>query len=127
MRRQIQSLGFSYDWDRQVDTTDIGYYFVYDQGGEATPWNGHDRLWKSSPLKYADRAQTPTLFIHSEEDYRCWYPEGLQMFTALKYHGVESRLCMFRGENHELSRGGKPKHRMRRLREIQDWFDKYLK
>ncbi len=26
MRRQIQSLGFSYDWDRQVDTTDIRYY-----------------------------------------------------------------------------------------------------
>jgi leucyl-tRNA synthetase len=26
MRRQIQSLGFSYDWDRQVDTTDINYY-----------------------------------------------------------------------------------------------------
>ena len=26
MRRQIQALGFSYDWDRQVDTTDIGYY-----------------------------------------------------------------------------------------------------
>jgi leucyl-tRNA synthetase len=26
MRRQIQALGFSYDWERQVDTTDIGYY-----------------------------------------------------------------------------------------------------
>jgi len=26
MRRQIQSLGFSYDYDRQVDTTDIRYY-----------------------------------------------------------------------------------------------------
>ena len=26
MRRQIQALGFSYDWNRQVDTTDIGYY-----------------------------------------------------------------------------------------------------
>ena len=26
MRRQIQSLGFSYDWDRQVDTTDPNYY-----------------------------------------------------------------------------------------------------
>ena len=25
-RRQIQSLGFSYDWDREVDTTDPGYY-----------------------------------------------------------------------------------------------------
>jgi len=26
MRRQIKSLGFSYDWDRQVDTTDQKYY-----------------------------------------------------------------------------------------------------
>jgi len=26
MRKQIKSLGFSYDWDRQVDTTDEGYY-----------------------------------------------------------------------------------------------------
>ncbi|RCW66907.1 leucine--tRNA ligase [Saliterribacillus persicus] len=25
-RRQIQSLGFSYDWDREVNTTDPGYY-----------------------------------------------------------------------------------------------------
>jgi leucyl-tRNA synthetase len=25
-RRQIQSLGLSYDWDREVDTTDPGYY-----------------------------------------------------------------------------------------------------
>ncbi len=25
-RRQIQSLGFSYDWDREVDTTNPGYY-----------------------------------------------------------------------------------------------------
>ncbi len=26
MRRQIKSLGFSYDWDREVNTTDAGYY-----------------------------------------------------------------------------------------------------
>ncbi len=26
MRRQIKMLGFSYDWDREVDTTDPGYY-----------------------------------------------------------------------------------------------------
>ena len=25
-RRQIQSLGFSYDWDREVDTTDPNYF-----------------------------------------------------------------------------------------------------
>ena len=74
-----------------------------------------------------DKVKTPTLFIHSEEDYRCWLAEGIQMFTSLKYHGVEARLCMFRGENHELSRSGKPKHRVRRLEEMTNWFEKYLK
>lgn len=114
------------NWISKFGTTDIGYYFVDDQIG-ATPWNDMDKLWEHSPMKYADKVTTPTLFIHSEEDYRCWIAEGIQMFTALKYHGVESRLCMFRGENHELSRSGKPKHRIRRLEEITNWFNHYLK
>lgn len=114
------------NWVSMGYTSDIGFYFQEDQIA-ATPWSDIDKVWWHSPLKYADKVTTPTLFIHSEEDYRCWLPEGLQMFTALKYFGVESRLCMFRGENHELSRSGKPKHRIRRLQEITDWFDKYLK
>ncbi len=114
------------NWISKFATTDIGYYFVNDQNA-ATPWSDYEKLWFHSPMKYADKVTTPTLFIHSEEDYRCWLPEGIQMFTSLKYHGVESRLCMFRGENHELSRSGKPKHRIRRLEEITNWFNKYLK
>jgi dipeptidyl aminopeptidase/acylaminoacyl-peptidase len=114
------------NWISKFGTTDIGYYFNADQN-QATPWINHDKLWWHSPVKYADKAKTPTLFIHSEEDYRCWLAEGLQMFTALKYHGVDARLCMFRGENHELSRSGKPKHRIKRLEEITNWFEKYLK
>ncbi len=114
------------NWISMGNTTDIGYYFTPDQI-DSTPWQDVDKLWDSSPLKYADRVTTPTLFIHAEQDYRCWVVEGLQMFTALKYHGVESRLCMFRGENHELSRSGKPEHRIRRLQEIKDWFQRFLK
>ncbi len=114
------------NWISKFCTTDIGFYFVDDQN-DSTPWNNMDKLWYHSPLKYADKVKTPTLFIHSEEDYRCWLAEGLQMFTALKYHGVEARLCMFRGENHELSRSGKPKHRIRRLTEITNWFEEHLK
>jgi len=112
------------NWISMFNTTDIGYYFADDQNF-SSPWDNQEKLWWHSPLKYADQVKTPTLFIHSEEDYRCWLTEGLQMFTALKYHNVESRLCMFRGENHELSRSGKPKHRLRRLTEIDEWFDKF--
>lgn len=114
------------NWVSEFGIADIGYYFVEDQQ-DGTPWTDVDKLWFHSPLKYANKIMTPTLFIHSEEDYRCWTPEAMQMFTALKYHGVESRLCLFKGENHELSRSGKPKHRIRRLKEITDWFNRYLK
>lgn len=114
------------NWVSMGYTSDIGYFFEEDQVA-ATPWTDIDKVWWHSPLKYADQVRTPTLFIHSEQDYRCWLPEGIQMFTALKYFGVDARLCMFRGENHELSRSGKPKHRVRRLKEISDWFDKYLR
>ncbi len=114
------------NWISKFGTTDIGYYFNADQI-QSTPWDNVEKMWFHSPLKYANQAVTPTLFIHSEEDYRCWLAEGLQMFTALKYHGVDARLCMFKGENHELSRSGKPRHRVRRLEEITSWFEKYLK
>ncbi|MBU5419799.1 S9 family peptidase [Acetanaerobacterium sp. MSJ-12] len=104
---------------------DIGYWFGTDQMA-ADAWSDAEKLWWHSPLKYADNCKTPTLFIHSDEDYRCWIPEGYQMFTALKLHGVETRMCVFHGENHELSRSGKPEHRIRRLDEITAWFDRHL-
>jgi dipeptidyl aminopeptidase/acylaminoacyl peptidase len=114
------------NWISKFGTTDIGYFFVEDQH-LATPWSDFEKLWWHSPMKYANEVKTPTLFIHSEEDYRCWLVEGIQMFTSLKYHGVETKLVMFKGENHELSRSGKPLHRIRRLKEILDWFEKHLK
>ena len=116
------------NWISKFCTTDIGYVFNKDQMGK-TPWEegGSDKLWWHSPLRYAHQAKTPTLFINSDEDYRCYMAEGLQMFTALRYHGVESRLVLFHGENHNLSRNGKPHHRLRRLSEIVSWFNHYLK
>ena len=107
-------------------TSDIGTLFAERQI-LATTHTNLDKMWKQSPLKYADRCTTPTLFIHSEEDYRCWMVEALQMYSTLIHHGVPTRLCLFHGENHELSRGGKPKGRIRRLQEITAWMDKYLK
>ena len=114
------------NWTTKFLCTDIGYRYNGEQLG-ADPWSDPEELWRRSPVRYADKARTPTLFIHSDEDYRCWLAEGLQMFTALNYHGVEARLCLFHGENHGLSRSGKPQHRVRRINEITAWMDRYLK
>lgn len=114
------------NWISKNNTTDIGYYGDQDSV-DSNPWDSLEKIWKQSPLKYANKAKTPTLFINSNEDYRCWMAEGLQMFYALRYFGVPTRMCLFKGENHELSRSGKPIHRVRRLREITQWMDKYLK
>lgn len=114
------------NWIAFEHTSDIGPSFTQNNQGTSTRENV-DKLWWHSPLKYADRCTTPTLFIHSDRDYRCWMVEGLSMFTALKMHGVESRLCLFRGETHELSRSGKPQNRIRRMEEILGWMDKHLK
>mgnify|MGYP000954059554 CR=1 FL=1 len=114
------------NWLSYYGTSDIGYFFTADQTG-AGPWDHPEKAWEQSPLRYADRVTTPTLFIHSDEDFRCPLSGGLQMFTALRTHGIPTRLCLFKGENHELSRSGKPLHRIRRLKEITEWFEKYLK
>ena len=114
------------NWISLSMTTDIGYSFdLQETAGD--PWNSPDKMWVCSPLKYAHKAKTPTLFIQSDEDYRCYMGDALQMFSALKYFGVETRMCLFHGENHELSRSGKPSHRLRRLSEMMEWFEKYLK
>ena len=94
---------------------------------QASLWTNVEKLWWHSPIKYMDQCTTPTLFIHANEDYRCPYSEGLQMVSSLMQRGVEARLVMFKQENHELSRSGKPKHRIKRLEEITQWMESHLK
>ncbi len=107
-------------------TSDIGPWFNQDYIGAGKDlWEGFEEYWKMSPLKYAKSIKTPLLIIHSEEDYRCPVSEAYQLFYALKMNGVDTKLVLFPGENHDLSRSGKPKHREVRLREIAGWFLKY--
>ena len=107
-------------------TSDNGYY--YNMGVmQANPWSNIERMWNNSPLKYADKAKTPTLFIQADEDHCCWMADSLQMLTALRLHGVPTRMCLIHGESHDLPIFGLPKHRIRRIKEIVSWFDQYLK
>ncbi|MBX6350510.1 MAG: S9 family peptidase [Clostridia bacterium] len=105
-------------------TSDGGYQWDLVWGG--TPWEHPENYARQSPIAYAGRMRTPTLILHSEEDYRCLIEQGEQLFAALKKQGVEARFVRYPGENHELSRSGKPWHRVHRLRQIVGWFREKL-
>ncbi len=112
------------NWASFYGISDIGIGFSRDQQASSI-FDDYEKLWFHSPLKYAKNVETPTLFIHSECDYRCPVAEGMQMYTALVDKGIDTKLVYFKGENHDLSRSGKPKHRIKRLEEITNWFIKY--
>lgn len=114
------------NWVSFEHNSDIGHTFILNNQGANTRTDV-ELLWKQSPLQFAPNCKTPTLFIHSDEDYRCYMAEGLAMFSAIKRNGCPSKLCLFHGENHELSRGGKPENRIDRMTEIINWMDEYLK
>jgi dipeptidyl aminopeptidase/acylaminoacyl peptidase len=113
-------------WASMWGVSDIGPWFTDDQmGGDL--WHAEEKVRHDSPLTYAPKVTTPLLIVHSMEDYRCPMVEGIQFFTALKRMGKEAELVLFPGENHDLSRVGKPKHRVARLNHYIRWFDSHLK
>ena len=105
-------------------TCDLGPLWTDMYGG--TPWEMPERYHQQSPLSYMHRAETPTLVIHSEEDHRCPVEQGEQVYSLLKYRGVDSEFVRYPGESHGLSRTGTPWHRIHRLERILDWFNRYL-
>jgi dipeptidyl aminopeptidase/acylaminoacyl peptidase len=77
-------------------------------------------------VTYAKDIVTPLLIMHSESDLRCPVEQAEQLFVALKKQRKDVVFVRFPDEDHELSRAGRPRHRLERLRIILDWFAKYL-
>lgn len=80
-----------------------------------------------SPITHVEKIQTPLLFILGDEDWRTPPSAGGEdLFRALKFLKRETAMVRFPNENHELSRSGKPWHRVERLQHIVGWFDRFL-
>jgi dipeptidyl aminopeptidase/acylaminoacyl peptidase len=79
-----------------------------------------------SPIVWADRVETPTLIIHSINDYRTPLEGGEQWYRALQKHDVPVKMVLFPDSSHGLSRTGEPWLLVRRLHEYVDWFSAYL-
>jgi len=111
-----------------LTSSDIGYKFAVEYTAPGLkPWNNLDAFLKISPIMNAEKITTPTLFNHGKNDFRCHYTESLNMYTALSQLGIETRLCLYEGENHGLVTSGRPQSKNMRYQELTSWFDKYLK
>jgi dipeptidyl aminopeptidase/acylaminoacyl peptidase len=81
---------------------------------------------RHSPVSYVSDMTTPLLILHSEDDLRCPISQAEELFVALRLLGRDPVMYRFPGENHELSRSGSPRHRIRRAELILDWFRQHL-
>lgn len=88
------------------------------------PWDNFDMLWQWSPLRYVRQVQTPTLFIHGENDNDVHITQAEEMYMALKRRGVETVFVRYPREGHGLR---EPKHRIDALERTINWFDRYVK
>lgn len=107
-------------------SSDVNWVFQ-DVVSGTPPWENVEHYWNMSPMKYIGNAQTPTLVIHSEKDYRCCIEQGEQVYVALKRIGVDTEFVVFPDEPHGLSREGRTDRRIARLKHILRWFNRYLK
>lgn len=89
----------------------------------ATPWTDLEALWRQSPLRYADKVTTPTLFIQHEKDQFCPLEQAQQMFVALLERGVDTRLMVNRGCGHG---GRRVSQLLHDVDVMLDWFGRYL-
>ncbi|MCU1266285.1 MAG: peptidase prolyl oligopeptidase active site domain protein [Acidobacteria bacterium] len=105
-------------------TRDGAYGHSADFGGDL--FERFDLFWDRSPLKYAKNVKTPTLILHSDNDFRVPLEQGEQWFRALKHFGVTTEIVMFPRENHNLTRSGEPKHLVESLNWQLYWFDRFI-
>jgi len=112
-------------WNSFSGTSDIGGVFPENYTGASYP-EAWDTWWRLSPLALAQNVKTPTLVLHAENDFRCPIEQAEQYFMALLRNGTEAELVRYPGEGHEMSRSGKPKHRLERFHDVLRWHERHL-
>jgi dipeptidyl aminopeptidase/acylaminoacyl peptidase len=109
-----------------VGSSDIGWYFGLEYLGDVADDAGRRAVAAQSPMAHVGSVRTPTLVIHSEQDWRCPVEQGQRWFVELRRRGVEAELLLFPGEGHELTRSGRPRHRVQRFEHVLAWWGRHL-
>jgi len=86
-------------------------------------YENYEKYWERSPLKYIDRAKTPTLIIHGAADPRVPPGQSLELYTALKWKGVPVEYVTYPREGHGVAERA---HQLDFMHRVLGWFEKYL-
>lgn len=111
------------NWISDYGTADIPRTKESEFAGAPWEQDSADRMRALSPITYAAKVKTPTLFVHGETDRRVPIEEAEQMYTALKKLHVPAKFIRYPGNFH----GGWPPWDMvhRYYYELQ-WCNQYL-
>ena len=114
-----------FNWFSMYGTSDVGADFsVRELGG--TPYEAEDVYRRCSPITYAHRCTTPTLFLQHESDYRCPAEQTEQFFTVLRVNGVPAEMLRFPNTSHGGSVRGPIGHRRAQNEALLDWMNRYV-
>ena len=115
------------DFISEIGASDIGWFLERELQARYEDDAGR-LLFERSPMRAAHAISAPMLVEHSERDFRCPIDQGEQLFTILRRMGkTDTEFVRFAETGHELSRSGKPRSRILRLRAIAQWFIRHLR
>lgn len=87
------------------------------------PYDNPENYMKGSAVFHIRSVKTPVLILHGKEDARVPYPQGLELYRALKTTGKQVEMVAYPGEEHSLR---KPVHRVDMLKRWLAFYDRAL-
>lgn len=91
-------------------------------GGD--PWSNKEFWIERSNFTHLDKAKTPTILFHGDDDRTDTIGQTFNFHAGLKHFGVPVRFLRFPREGHGIS---EPRHARSRLVEELRWFQLYLR
>jgi dipeptidyl aminopeptidase/acylaminoacyl peptidase len=112
--------------EAQYLETEEMWFENWDKGGAF--WDKNNKIaqqvYAHSPHKFVDKWDTPILVVHSEQDFRVLFTQGMTAFNAAVLKGVPAEFLYFPDENHWVL---KPQNGILWQRTFFNWLDKWLK
>lgn len=88
------------------------------------PWENAEAYEEQNPINFIQNWKTPMLVVHSANDFRVPYTQGIGTFNALQRRGIPSKFLYFPDENHWVL---KPQNSIFWHQTVIGWLHEWLR